>query len=199
MDTFRYVLAVVLWATIPPAFLYWYLIHPFADYWRTVGPARTYLVVGAACLLALGMLLRWNGPVAATDLGENLPLFYGGLILWMGSIFLERRVRKQLDFRTLAGVPELLSHPPADGPTLLDDGIYGRVRHPRYLSAFIGVAAWSMMANYGVGYALAVLMIPAMWGLIRLEERELEGRFGDAYREYQARVPALIPRTSRSG
>jgi protein-S-isoprenylcysteine O-methyltransferase Ste14 len=198
MDTFRYVLAVVLWATVPPAFLYWYLIHPFADYWRTVGPARTYLVVGAACLLAIGMLLRWNGPVAPTDLGQNFPLFYGGLILWIATIFLERRVRKQLDFRTLAGVPELRPHPPGEAPHLLHDGIYARLRHPRYLSAFLGVVAWSMMANYGIGYALAVLMIPAMWGLIRLEERELEERFGEAYREYRERVPALIPGSRKS-
>lgn len=193
MDTFRYVLAVVLWATVPPAFLYWYLIHPFAHYWRTVGPTRTYLVVGAACVLAMGMLLRWNGPVAPTDLGENFPLFYGGLILWIATIFLERRVRKQLDFRTLAGVPELRARPPEGEPQLLDDGIYARLRHPRYLSTLLGVVAWSMMANYGVGYALAVLVIPAMWGLIRLEERELEERFGEAYREYRKRVPALIP------
>jgi protein-S-isoprenylcysteine O-methyltransferase Ste14 len=199
MDTFRYVLAVVLWATVPPAFLYWYLIHPFADYWRTVGPARTYLVVGAACLLALGMLLRWSGPVAPTDLGQNFPLFYAGLILWMASVVLERRVRKQLDFKTLAGVPELRSDPPEDGPHLLSDGIYGRLRHPRYVSTLLGVAGWSMMANYGVGYAVAALAIPAMWGLIRLEERELAARFGDTYLEYRARVPALIPRTWKGG
>ena len=197
MDTFRYVLAVVLWATVPPAFLYWYLIHPFADSWRSVGPARTYLVVGAVCLVALGMLLRWNGPVAPTDLGENFPLFYAGLVLWMAAIVLERRVRKQLDFRTLAGVPELRSEPPEDGPRLLDDGIYGRLRHPRYASTLMGVAGWSMMANYGAGYAVAALTIPVMWGLIRLEERELEDRFGDAWREYRARVPALIPRAAR--
>lgn len=199
MDTFRYVLAVVLWATIPPAFLYWYLIHPFAGYWRTVGPARTYLVVGAICLVAMGMLLRWNGPVAPTDLGQSFPLFYAGLIVWIASILLERRVRKQLDFRTLAGVPELDNAPPEEDPVLLNDGIYGRMRHPRYLAALLGIAAWSMMANHGTGYAVAALVIPALWGLIRMEERELIDRFGDAYLEYRERVPAIIPRTKLGG
>jgi protein-S-isoprenylcysteine O-methyltransferase Ste14 len=30
--------------------------------------------------------------------------------------------------------------------------------------------------------------------MIRSEERELEARFGEEYREYQRRVPAIIPR-----
>jgi protein-S-isoprenylcysteine O-methyltransferase Ste14 len=29
---------------------------------------------------------------------------------------------------------------------------------------------------------------------VRLEERELLARFGDDYREYQRRVPVLLPR-----
>ncbi len=29
--------------------------------------------------------------------------------------------------------------------------------------------------------------------MIRMEDRELEARFGEAYREYRARVPAVIP------
>lgn len=221
MDTARYVLAVVIWATLPPAFLYWYLIHPFAGYWRTVGPARTYLVVGPVCLLALGMLLRWRGPVAGTDLGENWALFYTGLMLWGVSIFMERRIRKQLDFRTLAGVPELRprregdavgadpsvdrgegaasdaedSTPlPAQGSPLLTDGMYARVRHPRYVSVFVGTVGWSLMANHGASYAVTAALIPLTLGLVHMEEKELVERFGDAYRAYQARVPALIPR-----
>lgn len=216
MDTVRYFLAVVIWATLPPAFLYWYLIHPFAGYWRSVGPTRTYLVVGPICLLALGALLRWRGPVAGTDLGENWALFYTGLMLWSVSIFLERRIRKQLDFKTLAGVPELrpATHAGASGPErdvpdtpesgdvphadaaprILDTGMYGRMRHPRYVSVFVGTLGWSLMANYLATYLVTLSLIPMILVLVWMEERELVERFGDAYRAYQARVPALIPR-----
>jgi protein-S-isoprenylcysteine O-methyltransferase Ste14 len=30
--------------------------------------------------------------------------------------------------------------------------------------------------------------------MIRLEDKELEERFGESYREYRARVPAFLPR-----
>jgi protein-S-isoprenylcysteine O-methyltransferase Ste14 len=32
--------------------------------------------------------------------------------------------------------------------------------------------------------------------MIRMEDAELEQRFGDAYREYRDSVPAVIPRVS---
>jgi protein-S-isoprenylcysteine O-methyltransferase Ste14 len=197
MDTFRTVLAVVVWATIPPAFLYWYLIHPFAGYWRSVGPARTYLVVAPVCLLLLGVLLRWHGPVDASDLGTHWGLFYGGLLLWIASMAMERRIRKHLDFKTLAGVPELRTRQTDHEPRLLDQGIYARVRHPRYLAVFIGTVGWAMMANHGATYLVALALIPMIWGLVVLEERELVDRFGDAYRDYRARVPALVPRRGK--
>jgi protein-S-isoprenylcysteine O-methyltransferase Ste14 len=194
MDTFRYVLAVVIWTTIPPAFLYWYLIHPFIGYWRTVGPVRTWLVVIPVCLLAAGVLLRGRGPVAATDLGTNWALFYLGLGLWGASILVERQIRKQLDFRTLTGTPELRPASRDEERKLLDQGIYGRVRHPRYLAVFVGSLGWSMMANHGATYGLAALLVPLILGLIVLEERELMDRFGDRYRDYRRRVPAIVPR-----
>lgn len=198
MDTIRYVLAVVVWATVPPAFLYWYVIHPFASYWRAVGPTRTYLVVVPFTLLLMGMLLRWRGPVAGTDLGENWALFYSGIILWGAAILLERRIRKQLDFKTLAGLPELRAREEdAPPPVLLERGVYGVVRHPRYAAVFIGTLGWSLMSNYGAAYAVVVALVPGILVLIWLEERELVERFGDAYRSYRARVPAVIPRLER--
>jgi protein-S-isoprenylcysteine O-methyltransferase Ste14 len=35
--------------------------------------------------------------------------------------------------------------------------------------------------------------------MIRMEDAELEKRFGDAYRAYRTRVPAIIPGLSQSG
>lgn len=199
MDTIRYAMAVVVWATVPPAFFYWYLIHPFAGYWRTVGPARTYMVVVPFTLLMMGALARWRGPVAGTDLGENWALFYAGLIVWGAAVLMERRIRRELDFKTLAGVPEL--RPPADdaGGVLLDRGIYGVIRHPRYAAVFLGTLGWSMMSNHGTSYAVVVALVPGILVLVWLEEKELEERLGDVYRDYRLRVPGLIPRLERGG
>ena len=199
MDTLRYVAALLVWATIPPAVLYWYALHPFVGYWRRVGTAQTLMVLIPLFVLGIGVLLRWQAPVAASDLGLSYPLFYGGLMLWIASITLDRRIRKQLDFRTLAGIPELQAPEERDGePVLLDQGVYARVRHPRYAAVFVGTVGWALMSNYGAAYAVAALLLPALLGVIHFEERELLERFGDRYRVYRERVPALIPRLGGS-
>ena len=199
MDTIRYVLAVVVWATIPPGFLYWYVIHPFAGYWRKVGPTRTHLVVAPFAILVMGMLIRWRGPVDGSDLGENWLVFYCGFVLWIAAFLMERRIRKHLDLKTLAGIPELRASDAAEPQRLLDQGIYARMRHPRYVSVFIATLGWSLMSNHGTSYGVTAALVPMILVLVRMEERELVERFGDAYRAYQARVPALVPRFGREG
>lgn len=195
MDTLRFVIAMFLWATVPPAFLYWYLIHPFAGYWRAQGPVRTLMVVVPLCLLTLGFMVRYSGPVAGTDLGTNYLFFYTGLTLWGVSIALDRRIRKHLDFATLAGIPELRgdSEDP-ESHVLLDQGPYAMARHPRYGAVLIGTAGFAFMANYGAAWFMAAMTAVLIAGVVRLEEAELLERFGERYRAYQERVPAIIPR-----
>jgi len=73
------------------------------------------------------------------------------------------------------------------------------VRHPRYLSAGIGMMANALIVNYLGLYILLVSALAPGYLLLVLEERELLDRFGDAYREYQRDVPRLIPRLRRGG
>ena len=54
------------------------------------------------------------------------------------------------------------------------------------------------MANHGATYVVTALLVPLVWGLIVLEERELVERFGDRYLEYRTRVPALLPRARKA-
>ena len=72
---------------------------------------------------------------------------------------------------------------------LVTTGIHGRTRNPIYLGMFliyggIGVAAYS-------GWIL-ILTLPlaftVRYGVVAREEAYLERRFGDAYRDYKARV-----------
>ena len=81
---------------------------------------------------------------------------------------------------------------------LLREGVYGVVRHPRYLSAAIGMIANALIVNYLGVYVLLIAVVPPGYLMLVLEERELLGRFGDAYREYQRTVPRLIPHLRRT-
>ncbi len=73
--------------------------------------------------------------------------------------------------------------------TIVTDGPYRFSRNPMYLAAtllYVGVAI-----VFGKTATLA-LIIPCLivlhYGVIAREERYLDGKFGDAYREYQAKV-----------
>lgn len=197
IDWLRFGLAVMLWATIPAGIAYWLLIHGFVGYWRRVGTAATWLLVIPTCLLIMASLWRWGGGVVdRSDLGTHMGLFAGGVFLWGISVVLDRRAREQLDTATMLGVREI-----AGGATLLDQGLYARVRHPRYLSLIIGATGWAMMANHMASYLMVAALVPGVWLVTSVEEQELVERFGDAYLEYRERVPAVIPRLGdrRSG
>jgi protein-S-isoprenylcysteine O-methyltransferase Ste14 len=47
-------------------------------------------------------------------------------------------------------------------------------------------------------YALATVAVMTGAVMIRMEDWELEERFGEAYREYRARVPGVLPRLQKN-
>ena len=107
MDRVRYVLAVIGLVSIPPAVLYWFIIHPFVDVWRRVGKPTTYtmlFVVFVACGYALWLA---RGPLLAVDYGTNPWLWTPGLAFYLGAVAIQTKIRRQLTFKVLAGVPEL--------------------------------------------------------------------------------------------
>jgi protein-S-isoprenylcysteine O-methyltransferase Ste14 len=72
---------------------------------------------------------------------------------------------------------------------LVVSGIYDYVRNPMY----VGLAF--LLAGLGIGFAsdwtLVMLVVAALvihFGVVKREERYLEAKFGDAYRQYRARV-----------
>jgi len=53
--------------------------------------------------------------------------------------------------------------------------------------------AWSIGTGLTVAYALSAFAAITGVIMIRLEDKELEQRFGEEYRRYRSQVPALIP------
>jgi protein-S-isoprenylcysteine O-methyltransferase Ste14 len=195
MNTARYVLALICIMTYPAAVGWWYVTHPFIDFWRRLGaPASiTILAIASLLLAAAGYLLR--GPLLAVEFGTNPYLWPPAALIYAASIYVELRARKHLKIRILAGVPELQRD--GRGGRLITEGIYGTVRHPRYLGVWLGTAAVAFFTNYLAVYVIALLMIPALYLVVMLEENELRDRFGDEYLRYCERVPRrFIPRWS---
>jgi len=112
--------------------------------------------------------------------------------LFACGLYLYRRSRQGFTGPQLSGHAEL--HPQRFEQRLASSGIRARVRHPVYLGHFCEMLAWSVGTGMIVLYALTVFALLSGAIMIAVEERELEQRFGDDYREYRRRVPAFIPR-----
>ena len=191
MNLARYIVALLVIATLPSGLLFWFVVHPFIGFWRRQGPKITYTVV-IAMLLAVGtVLVLARGVLLETEYGTNYVLVALAGVFYLIAAAIELQCRKHLKFRILVGMPELVPEP-AMGK-LLTSGIYGRVRHPRYVSAFFGVVAVALFSNYLAAYVIAGAMVPALHALTFFEERELRDRFGEEYAAYSRRVPKFVP------
>jgi len=79
--------------------------------------------------------------------------------------------------------------------SLVTTGIYSRVRHPMYLSNILFALGWALLFR-GIHALLCVPIWALCYGvLIFFEEKGLEEKYGEEYREYRRRVPwRLIPK-----
>ena len=196
MNIARYIVALLVTATFLPAFLFWFVVHPFIGFWRRQGPKITYTVLSAMLLAVATVLVLARGVLLETEYGTNYVLVALAGVFYLIAAAIEIQCRKHLKFRTLVGMPELVPEP-ATGK-LLTAGIYGRVRHPRYVSAFFGVVAVALFSNYLAPYVVAGAMVPVLYALTFFEERELRDRFGEEYAAYSRRVPRFVPSWSRN-
>jgi len=90
---------------------------------------------------------------------------------------------------------------PWDPPRILiKEGPYSRVRNPMIIGVFLMLLGESVLflSPTIIVWSLFFLLVNLVYILL-FEERALEKRYGDAYREYRLSVPAWIPhRISRS-
>lgn len=195
MDTVRHVIGILLVVAVPPAILFWLLIHPWATFWRRLGPVVTYSLAGIAYAVVALLLYGLRDTLLGRDLGTRWPLVACGGALYALTVWLDALCRKHLKTTALLGAPEVSER--AYPGHLFRDGIYGVVRHPRYVGVILGTLALALVANYvGVYLVLSVCLL-GLYPVILLEERELVHRFGRDYEEYRLQVPAMIPRLPR--
>jgi protein-S-isoprenylcysteine O-methyltransferase Ste14 len=182
--------ACVIYATIPS---FWLLIHPRVEYWRSRprSPYRILLPAWIAMwLLLAAVTAHWRGLTVYHRWWCWIPasvLFGAGLTLYRlsGTAFSPAQ---------LGGLPEVL--PDHRQQRLVTTGIRAHVRHPVYLAHLFEMAAWSIGTGLTVCWALTAFAIVTGAVMITMEDKELENRFGEEYRQYRLRVPAVLPRTT---
>ncbi len=77
---------------------------------------------------------------------------------------------------------------------LVTTGIRARVRHPVYLAHLCEMLAWSVGTGMLVCWILSGFAVITGGVMIRMEDAELEKRFGEEFRRYRLSVPAVLPR-----
>ena len=107
MDKARFVLGVLLIVGVPPAILYWLLIHPMVGFWRKMGPRTTFIIVGAVCCLFGVLLYRFRAEILGPDLGTNWILFSFGFLLYAASAWISVLTKRDLSLQTFVGLPEV--------------------------------------------------------------------------------------------
>lgn len=197
VDSARYIIAVMLLALLPPALFFWFLIHPLVRVWRSLGTAWSYLLVGLASLALMTGLFLARDRLLVVDYGFDPRLAAAALVAAAGAAAITVRRSRQLTMRILLGVQELS---PRGGPgRLLTGGIYGRIRHPRYIELTLWTLAYALFVNYLAIWVMFALSLPALYLVVLLEERELRERFGAEYEAYCRRVPRFLPRRAAPG
>jgi len=192
VDKVRYFIALITVVSVPPAVIWWLIVHPLIGFWRRLGPLFTFIIMTAFSFALIAILIVFRGPIMSIEFGTNYTFIALAAVVYAASVFVEIQARKFLKLSTLVGMPELSPEKP--GPGLLTEGIYSRVRHPRYLAVTLGMFAFALFTNYLAMYVLALLVIPGLFWVVRLEEKELRDRFGSEYVSYSERVPMFLPR-----
>jgi len=151
-----------------------------------------YAIVSGIVLLAVIVLWQKSFPVFAVSRGVLRWLFYIVYLLSFTGFIWGTRALKAFDPYGLRPILGRLRGRKSRPMLFVVRGPYQWVRHPLYL--FMILMIWSCP-----DLTTDRLLFNGLWtvwiviGSI-FEERDLVLEFGDAYREYQRKVPMLIPR-----
>lgn len=173
----------------------------FKRWWSRVVPASversTYVLLSSLALILLftqwrplqGVVWEVGNPAAAFAIRG---LYVSGWLIALASTFL-------ISHFDLFGLRQVYlnlrreGHSPSSFKIV---GLYNLVRHPIMLG--FAVAFWAAprmsLGHLVFSGAMTLYMLAAL----RLEERDLVTDHGDAYRQYQKRVPMLVPLLRRS-
>jgi len=113
------------------------------------------------------------------------------LLLFATGFVLYAKSGSGFSAKQLGGLPEI--HHGNRDQRLVTDGIRACVRHPVYAAHLCEMLAWSTGIGLAVCWGLTVFAMITGTVMIRMEDVELEKRFGEEYRRYRRNTPAVLP------
>ena len=192
MESIRYYIALFLVLIMPGVFLFWFSIHPFVRFWRKVGARRTLAIHYGLILVLAAALFQIRAPLLSVEFGASPVLMLLAAPIFVLAILLRMQLSKRLPTKVLMGLPELA--PDRYTNRLVTEGVYARIRHPRYVEILLTVLAYALVSNYLAAYVVVLMAAVWMVLVVRVEEKELRDRFGRDYEAYCSQVPRFIPR-----
>ena len=181
-------LACVVYSTIPA---FWFMIHPFAERWRARrrSPYRLLVPLWLAMWVVMALI---TSPWRKVALYPTPWAWIPAVPLFICGLYLYSRSGKNFSAKQLGGLPEV--HGGNREQRLVTEGIRARVRHPVYLAHLCEMLAWSLGTGLAVCCGLTAFAMVTGAVMIRMEDAELEKRFGGEYAAYRRQVPAVLPR-----
>ena len=180
-------LACVVYSTIP---LFWLMVHPRAHRLRKSerSPFRFLLPAWLTMWVGIGGITEhWRSAALYSTVWSWIP---AAALIALG-LYLYIRSGAQFSWAQLGGLPEVRPNHSAD--RLITTGVRARVRHPVYLAHLCEMLAWSFGTGLVVCWLLTAFAIATGAVMIRMEDAELERRFGQQFLLYRSRVPAIFP------
>jgi protein-S-isoprenylcysteine O-methyltransferase Ste14 len=169
----------------------------FKRRWTTIVPEaveRSTFVLAASLAVAL-LIWQWRAmpqPVWEVH-GEALPALLIALsgLGWL-LVLISTCLINHFELFGLQQVYDHWRHERFRAPAFKTPALYRIVRHPIYLGFLVAFWATPRMSEGHLLFAIATTGYVFVG--IFFEERDLIAHFGDEYRRYRGRVPALLPR-----
>lgn len=177
----------LVYSTIP---LFWLVAHNKARHWRRPRKAFQVLLPCWLVFITIAGALTWSW--RDTVLFSSPLVVVGGILLLFVGHSIYVASAKHFSWKQLSGAPEFEAQRSSE-QRLVVSGLHAHVRHPIYLAHFLNLLGWMLISGLAAVTALLAFAIITGAVMIRFEEKELLARFGEEYRSYQRRVPAILP------
>ena len=189
-DSTAYVMLFLAWAVY--FFLHSYLasesFKSFAKMSFKLGDRSQRLLYNGVSTVGLLALLYFNGWIKSyylLQLSQGLKIT--SMLLTASGVLILRACFKNYSMSSFLGLKE-------EEEKLHITGILSLVRHPIYSGTILITLGFFLFdPRLSTMISCSSIFIYLIIG-IRLEERKLEKKFGQAYKDYKSQVPMLIPR-----